>query len=765
MHGSARKSISRSPSFDEVRSAAIGRGHEIILNVARQNELAAEGKHFNCPKCSFKKARISNAKNTPEKPTFGGCDSCGDKWKDVFAFVAAVNNSSPVDAKNEIAKYLGVFGGSNYQPREMPAAAQKSDQIPIADDGYSAHREILLTSPANESILSMFSHRKRPASVQSLLDIGVVAAKWQSSQHSKHKQSVIAIPICGHRDLSVCNYALYSLGSNGVRCRVQVDGQWADEYRAKQLAFSRSPGQDRSDRCGVFLSARHRQMILDGIPIAGLKCISTEGETDLAGLLSILPTDEPYIVWANSDGARSRNCADWYLPMLAKLKPTEHIIIRDCDEAGIKSARDWAKILSRYAPTKVVELPMPYTETKGADLRDWLNDGNGIVELELLFDESPIVAMQIDSVKPEQTNIDSQPGEEIPPVSKNDPSSERQSSIVTLRELVDAYDDLRPVRIAGILRDTESCNVIASPKLGKSYLVGGLALCVATGRNWLGRQTKQGNVLIVDNELHPQTMRKRLMDIAFGMQMDWSEASESLKLLSLRGNGCDILTLGTELSVIKPGEFGLIILDALYRFLPEGTSESDNAQMTQIFNKIDAYANMLQSAFVIVHHSSKGDQSGKSITDVGSGAGSISRAVDSHLIIRPHETPGLAVLDAVTRSFPPIDPISIKWDYPCWHEVTVAPEVRRPMAKKEADQIASDLQSDRELIELLSGDSTRAWSLSQIWKTLGWGNARAARSVRRLLSDGRIIESSEIRKGQQVDVYSVVASTESRVSA
>ena len=41
---------------------------------------------------------------------------------------------------------------------------------------------------------------------------------------------------------------------------------------------------------------------------------------------------------------------------------------------------------------------------------------------------------------------------------------------------------------------------------------------------------------------------------------------------------------------------------------------------------------------------SKGDQSGKSTTDVGSGAGSQSRAADTHLIIRQHEQEDVAVM-------------------------------------------------------------------------------------------------------------------------
>ncbi len=51
------------------------------------------------------------------------------------------------------------------------------------------------------------------------------------------------------------------------------------------------------------------------------------------------------------------------------------------------------------------------------------------------------------------------------------------------------------------------------------------------------------------------------------------------------------------------------------------TDENDDAAMCRLYNLIDAYAEQLGAAFILVHHTSKGNQSGKGVTDVGSGAG------------------------------------------------------------------------------------------------------------------------------------------------
>jgi hypothetical protein len=128
----------------------------------------------------------------------------------------------------------------------------------------------------------------------------------------------------------------------------------------------------------------------------------------------------------------------------------------------------------------------------------------------------------------------------------------------------------------------------------------------------------------------------------------------------------DIHSLGPYFQQLQPGFFKLVVLDAFYRFMPRDSDENDNAGMAQVYNLIDCYAGMLGCSFVLIHHSTKGNQSGKSVVDVGAGAGSQSRATDTHLILRPHEQDEVVVLDAVVRSWPPIEPRCLRWTFPVW---------------------------------------------------------------------------------------------------
>ena len=143
-------------------------------------------------------------------------------------------------------------------------------------------------------------------------------------------------------------------------------------------------------------------------------------------------------------------------------------------------------------------------------------------------------------------------------------------------------------------------------------------------------------MLIIDAELHPEVIANRLPAVVDGMGITHT-CLDSIDVLALRGQGFDLLTLDPFIRSIEPGRYALVILDAWYRFLPLGYSENDNAQVMALYNQIDAYASLLNSAWVNFHHASKGDQSGKGTTDVGSGAGSQPSCRQS-----PHHPPARA---------------------------------------------------------------------------------------------------------------------------
>jgi hypothetical protein len=115
-----------------------------------------------------------------------------------------------------------------------------------------------------------------------------------------------------------------------------------------------------------------------------------------------------------------------------------------------------------------------------------------------------------------------------------------------------------------------------------------------------------------------------------------------------------------------PGNTGAIVLffvsrPRTFRKIPE-----ENRRPGAFPSVIDRYADLLSCCFVLIHHTSKGNQSGKAITDVGAGAGSQSRATDTHLVLRPHEEDDVVALEAAVRSWPPVMPRCLRWAFPVW---------------------------------------------------------------------------------------------------
>ena len=234
-------------------------------------------------------------------------------------------------------------------------------------------------------------------------------------------------------------------------------------------------------------------------------------------------------------------------------------------------------------------------------------------------------------------------------------------------EIVAECPDMRPVLIHGFLRLGETMNIIAPPKTGKSWLVTDLALSVAMGTEWFGYPCNRGRVLIIDNELHKETTASRVPKVIAARGLKLDEVSPWLSVENQRGRLKTIEDISNHIEELKEEGYKLIIIDAFYRAMPRGVDENDNGAIADVYNMLDRYAEQIGCAFVLIHHTSKGNQSQKSVTDVGSGAGSQSRAADTHVILRRHKELGVVVMESVVRSFASVKPLCLRWNWPLWN--------------------------------------------------------------------------------------------------
>lgn len=327
-----------------------------------------------------------------------------------------------------------------------------------------------------------------------------------------------------------------------------------------------------------------------------------------------------------------------------------------------------------------------------------------------------------------------------------------------IAEFAQRYPRMRDVIIDGYLRRGETCNVIAATKIGKSWLSADLGMSVASGTPWLKKfETTQGVVIYLDFELHPETFAQRLRTIADHREHRLSDLNKTFIPLCLRGSGHDINSLERVVEQIESTgkRVSLIVLDAWYRLLPAGMSENDNAQMMSMYNRLDLYAKQLNCAFLVVHHSSKGNQGDKSVTDTGSGAGAMSRAADTHIVIRPHEEDGMSVMESVSRSFPPMPPRSMFFTWPLWHLSETAAVLASRQSPGAIRQKKTDIETKTKILTALG---TKRLTMSQLRGKSGFGASRVSRGLAALIEDGSV-KSARVRKkgtNKRVEVYSIL---------
>lgn len=221
--------------------------------------------------------------------------------------------------------------------------------------------------------------------------------------------------------------------------------------------------------------------------------------------------------------------------------------------------------------------------------------------------------------------------------------------------------------IDGLLRRGQVGNLISTSKSYKTYLILGLAISFVMRRDWLDRfPCVGGRALVIDLELQRPDITKRTRDIGVAMHAPDALISTAIEMIPLRGHNGSIENIERILLPMSPRTYDLVIIDPLYKCYPDPFDENNNAQMTSLYRRFERLAEHIDGALMIVHHGTKGVQSDKRTVDIGAGASAQSRSADCHIALREHEQPDAVVLDARVRSFPPIDPLVLRWEYPQW---------------------------------------------------------------------------------------------------
>jgi hypothetical protein len=243
----------------------------------------------------------------------------------------------------------------------------------------------------------------------------------------------------------------------------------------------------------------------------------------------------------------------------------------------------------------------------------------------------------------------------------NAPALEEESApILVVQTIEQLPEEEPPVIIPGLARQGEVILIGGHAKSWKSWALLDLLYCISNGIQWLRFPAASGIVFHVDLELAPWDIRYRFTEI----QNSYEAGNfNNIRVAAHRGKPLglgDLALLPDELDWLAPA---LLSLDPSYRLLA-GENESDPGIITELMNKMLELGTKLNSAIALLQHFSKGNQADKEAIDRFSGSGVYSRHPDALITFSQHEDENCFTVNFILRSFPPLDPFVVKWEYP-----------------------------------------------------------------------------------------------------
>jgi predicted transcriptional regulator len=221
---------------------------------------------------------------------------------------------------------------------------------------------------------------------------------------------------------------------------------------------------------------------------------------------------------------------------------------------------------------------------------------------------------------------------------------------------------LPPELVKGLLHQGDKLAIGGGSKSFKTFALLDLALSVAYGLPWLGMETQQGVVCMLNFELRDWSIQRRLFAIekAKGIVREPGR----LHIWNLRGCAANYETLIPELtSRLRANKYALTILDPLYKLL--GTADENSARdITALLNSLERLNQETRSAIAFGSHFSKGNQAGKESIDRISGSGVFARDPDSIMTLTKLAEEGTFAAEFTLRNLPPLAKFGVRWNYP-----------------------------------------------------------------------------------------------------
>ena len=276
-------------------------------------------------------------------------------------------------------------------------------------------------------------------------------------------------------------------------------------------------------------------------------------------------------------------------------------------------------------------------------------------------------------------------------------------SVLNAEQIMDKKFNKLPHIVPGVIPQGLTL-LVASPKMGKSFLCLEIALAVASGGKVLGIDVEAHEVLYLALEDTKQRVRERLAKLLQGAT---PPKQLHIPVRWMKGNGNEFKELCRWLKEL-PGT-KLIIIDTLVQFCSWklGNYNADYQEISKFKTIADAH----KIAIILVHHQRK--TGATDMCERVSGSNGLFGAADTLVILDGQPFQDEATLKIISRDLRNTE-IALKRD-----EKTGSWEVREQGA---GDNMTPERQ---EIVKLLR-ESPRPWRLQEIAAALGKKKANVA---------------------------------------
>ena len=279
------------------------------------------------------------------------------------------------------------------------------------------------------------------------------------------------------------------------------------------------------------------------------------------------------ITWADADAKRvPLTPAERDYGIDPKSKP----LLPEAEQPGVATmARIREKLVSLGCRVWNVKLPPPGAKPDGWDVADAVNEGiSGRILADYVRENvrstvPPVAAQSLEHPVPARVSRGTAP------------SAESDKKRTDRPLLVDASEWLSesvpPVYVVdGIIQRGTLCALTAVTNHGKTAISLALAVCVATGRKFAGREIEQGQVLILCGE-NPDGFRTRLQATLQHMGLERGDVAGLIKVVPLPLPIANHVEQIVEECRQAGGEYALVLVDTSVSYF-SGDNEDDNLQ-------------------------------------------------------------------------------------------------------------------------------------------------------------------------------------------